>query len=94
MGAAFINMRSRGIDPMQTFIGPLIIINVLFTFAFARAGISLGGHLGGLVGGALAAAAIILGDKRRSLAIGLAGCLAVAVLAAVGGVIAAASSLS
>lgn len=51
MGAAFVALRSRGIDPFSTGIGPLIVINLLFTFALP--GISIGGHIGGLVAGAV-----------------------------------------
>ena len=51
MGATFIAMRSRGINPFQTGIGPLIIINLVFTFAVPN--ISVGGHIGGLAAGAL-----------------------------------------
>ena len=53
MGAAFVAMRSRGINPFQTGIGPLILINLVFTFAIP--GISIGGHVGGLVAGAVGA---------------------------------------
>jgi membrane associated rhomboid family serine protease len=53
MGAAFVAMRSRGINPFQTGIGPLILINLVFTFAIP--GISIGGHIGGLVTGAVGA---------------------------------------
>lgn len=49
MGAAFIAMRSRGIDPFATGIGPLIVINLVLTVAIP--GISIGGHLGGLAAG-------------------------------------------
>jgi membrane associated rhomboid family serine protease len=51
MGATFVAMRSRGINPFQTGIGSLILINLLLTFAIPR--ISIGGHIGGLVAGAL-----------------------------------------
>jgi membrane associated rhomboid family serine protease len=53
MGATFIAMRSRGIDPFSTGIGPLIMINLLLTFTVR--GISIGGHVGGLVAGAAGA---------------------------------------
>ena len=49
MGATFIAMRSRGIDPFQTGIGPLIVINLILTFAIPN--ISIGGHIGGLIAG-------------------------------------------
>lgn len=51
MGAAFVALRSRGIDPFQTGIGPLIVLNLVITFTIP--GISIGGHLGGLAAGAL-----------------------------------------
>ena len=53
MGATFVAMRSRGINPFQTGIGPLILINLVFTFAVP--GISIGGHIGGLITGAIGA---------------------------------------
>jgi membrane associated rhomboid family serine protease len=51
MAATFIAMRSRGIDPFSTGIGPLIVINLLLTFTIRD--ISIGGHIGGLVAGAV-----------------------------------------
>jgi membrane associated rhomboid family serine protease len=51
MGATFVAMRSRGINPFQTGIGPLIVINLVLTFAIPN--ISVGGHIGGLAAGAL-----------------------------------------
>jgi membrane associated rhomboid family serine protease len=87
LGAAFIIMRQRGMDPMQSFIGPLLILNLILTFAFP--GISVGGHLGGLAGGMLCAVVISYGERQRSMAVALAGCAAIAVFAAIGGVMAA-----
>jgi membrane associated rhomboid family serine protease len=63
MGALYVIARHRGIDPWSTGIGPTIAINLLFTFLVP--GISIGGHLGGLVGGALCA--LLLTDGARSL---------------------------
>ncbi|MCW3033031.1 MAG: Rhomboid family protein, partial [Solirubrobacterales bacterium] len=56
MGAAAVELRSRGLSVMESGIGGLILINLIFSFAFAN--ISVGAHIGGLIGGALAAFAI------------------------------------
>jgi membrane associated rhomboid family serine protease len=66
MGAAVVVLRNRGIDPMASGLPMWIGINLLITFAVP--GISIGGHLGGLAGGALAALVIFeLPDKVRGL---------------------------
>jgi len=51
LGAAAIALHQRHVNVMRTPIGMLLILNLVFTFAIP--GISIGGHLGGLVGGAL-----------------------------------------
>jgi membrane associated rhomboid family serine protease len=92
MGAAFVELRARGIDPMQAGIGPLILFNLLLSFIVP--GISIGGHLGGLFAGALAALALQLGDRRRSQLLGLAMCAILALAAAAAAIATAASKTS
>ncbi|TMM11298.1 MAG: rhomboid family intramembrane serine protease [Actinobacteria bacterium] len=53
LSAGIVVLRARGINPMQSGLGFWLLLNLLFTFT--TRGISIGGHLGGLVGGALAA---------------------------------------
>jgi membrane associated rhomboid family serine protease len=88
MGAAFFEMRARGIDPMATGIGPLILFNIVLSFVIS--GISIGGHLGGLAGGALATLALQQVDRRRLGNVAAYAVLAVLALAAAGGGIVAA----
>jgi membrane associated rhomboid family serine protease len=66
MGAGVMVMRNRGIDPMQSGLPLWIGINLVFSFAVP--GISIGGHIGGLIGGSLAAIAVFDVPQRiRSL---------------------------
>lgn len=87
IGALVVVYRDRGIPITQSPIFGLLVINVLFTFFYP--GISIGGHLGGLAGGALAALLVLQAERRRSLPLALAGCAAVAVAAVVGSIVAA-----
>jgi membrane associated rhomboid family serine protease len=84
MGAAVIVMRDRGINPMESGIGLWIGLNLLITFTIP--GISIGGHLGGLVGGALAALVFVEVAGRtkapESLTSLLAGAIGVIAIAA------------
>jgi membrane associated rhomboid family serine protease len=59
--ATFVIARGRGMDAIATQVGLLIAINLVYSFASAR--VSLGGHLGGLVGGAVCALAIVAGER-------------------------------
>lgn len=61
MGAAFVVEYLRGGNPWRDGLGSLIIVNVIISFLIP--GISIGGHLGGLVAGVLAAFAV--GDTSR-----------------------------
>jgi membrane associated rhomboid family serine protease len=83
MGAAAVELSARGINPMETGIGGLIIFNLLFSFVFS--GISIGGHIGGLIGGALTGFLFLQADQRRiprQVSLGLTVALAALVFAA------------
>src|SRR4051794_11473023 len=83
MGAAFVMQRARGISPMQGGIGPLILLNLAFSLIGSN--ISIGGHLGGLVGGALAALVIEhVSARRRGIALPVAVCVAIGAVAVAG----------
>ena len=51
MGAAFVIIRQRGGDPFAGGLAMIIGINLVLTFTVSS--ISIGGHIGGLVTGAL-----------------------------------------
>jgi membrane associated rhomboid family serine protease len=52
MGAAFVGLRHRGVNPLSTGLGTVLVLNLIFTFTIPE--ISKGGHIGGLIGGAIA----------------------------------------
>src|SRR3954471_8556529 len=87
MGAAFVELRARGIDPFQAGIGGLIAINLVISFIIP--GIAWGGHIGGLIGGAAAMFAIQAGDRARSRFLGLAAVAALSGAAFAAGIAAA-----
>jgi membrane associated rhomboid family serine protease len=85
MGAAFVMQRARGIDPMQSGIGPVILLNLALSFIIPN--ISIGGHLGGLIGGAIAGFAMEwLGRRRPGMAGPIAACVVIGAAAAVASV--------
>jgi membrane associated rhomboid family serine protease len=97
MGAAAVELRMRRLSIMQSGIGGLILLNLVISFTFS--GISIGAHIGGLIGGGLAALAMHFADRQRSvsrrglsLALGLAACALLSVLAVAGALAAAHSS--
>jgi len=67
MGAMVVMFRQRGIAVMQSGLGVLIVLNLVFTLTVP--GVSIGGHIGGLVGGMLAGA-VLSGFGRGHIAYG------------------------
>lgn len=63
MGAALVQLYADGEDPWRSNIGILVLINLALGFIIE--GVSVGGHIGGLIGGALTMAAIHFADGRR-----------------------------
>jgi membrane associated rhomboid family serine protease len=87
MGAAFFELRSRGMDAFAGGIGSiggLILFNLVFSFALSN--ISIGGHIGGLIGGSLVTLAMHEADRRRRPLLGYAAALAIAAIAVVGAI--------
>jgi membrane associated rhomboid family serine protease len=64
MGAMAVMLRERGVNVFQTDIGFLILMNLGITFILP--GISIGGHLGGLAGGAVGALVLQRLDRMRA----------------------------
>ncbi len=90
VGAMMVELRRRGMDPFSGGLGPLLLINLVIGFLVPN--IAWGGHLGGLIGGALAAFAFGEAVRRRQPALGFILC-AVLSAAAVGGAVVFSGSL-
>jgi len=69
MSAAFIVARHRGVEQLAGQIGIYIIINIVFTIGVSS--ISVGGHFGGLIGGALCGLLIVYSERRARRPVGL-----------------------
>jgi membrane associated rhomboid family serine protease len=87
MAGAFVFQRARGVDPWRSGLGPVILFNLALPFLFPGLNISIGAHVGGLIGGAIAALAIEwLSPKRRGDLLPVLACVAVGAVSVVGAI--------
>ncbi len=64
LGALIVVAHYRGISIWQSGLGLTLVINIVFSLSVS--GISIGGHLGGVVGGAICGWLIVqLGERRQ-----------------------------
>jgi membrane associated rhomboid family serine protease len=87
--ATAVIARGRGLNAIANELAVLIVINLVFTFSIP--GLSIGGHLGGLVGGALCALAIVAGERgmlgRQRFAAEMAAMTAIALVSVAGALV-------
>jgi membrane associated rhomboid family serine protease len=82
LGALIVIAHFRRISIWQSGLGLTLVINVVFSLSVA--GISIGGHIGGLIGGGICGLLIVqLGERRRMQAAAIAGCLVVGVISVI-----------
>jgi membrane associated rhomboid family serine protease len=82
LGALMVVSHYRGISIWQSGLALTLGINVIFSLSVA--GISIGGHLGGLAGGALCGWLIAeVGERRRMQGVAMAGCILVGVISVI-----------
>jgi membrane associated rhomboid family serine protease len=87
MAGAFVFQRARGVDPWRSGLGPVILFNLALPFLFPNLNISIGAHVGGLIGGAIAALAIEwLSPRRRGDLLPVLACVAVGAVSVVGAI--------
>lgn len=85
VAASAIGLHQRGVNVWQSGVGGLIVVNLAITFIVP--GISIGGHLGGLVGGFLVGAFMLrVPTTRRSVIDGVLVAAIVSALAVAGSV--------
>jgi membrane associated rhomboid family serine protease len=86
-GAALVMARNRNISLMQTGLLPVLALNLIITF-LPGSHIAYGAHLGGLIGGIVAAFAVEhLARRRASLVPAVAFCVALSAVAVAGSIL-------
>jgi membrane associated rhomboid family serine protease len=85
-GALIVVARARGIPIWQSGLGFVLVFNLLFSLSVR--GISVGDHLGGLVGGLITGFLIVeVAERRRMAWAALAGCAVIAVASVIGSLV-------
>jgi membrane associated rhomboid family serine protease len=85
MAAAFVFQHARGVDPMRSGLALVMGLNLVLTFVIP--GISIGAHIGGIIGGGIAALAMErLSGLRRGDLLPVLACLVIGVVSVVGAV--------
>jgi membrane associated rhomboid family serine protease len=83
VAAAAIGLHQRGVNVWQSGVGGLLVVNLVLTFVVP--GISIGGHLGGMVGGFLIGAFMLrVETTRRSVVDGALVAAIISILAVAG----------
>jgi membrane associated rhomboid family serine protease len=78
-GALIVVAHARHIPIWQSGLAPILLINLVFTLTVS--GISVGGHLGGLVAGFITGWLVVeFAERRNQQAVALLGCLVVAIV--------------
>lgn len=84
-GALIVVARNRGIPFWQSGLGFVLVLNLLFSLSVR--GISIGGHLGGLVAGLITGWLIVeVAERRRMAWLALAACAVIGVASVVGAI--------
>jgi membrane associated rhomboid family serine protease len=75
-GALIVVARARGIPFWQSGLGPILLINLAFSFLYT--GISIGGHLGGLAAGLITGWCVVeFAERRNQRWLAIAGCVVI-----------------
>jgi len=90
LGAAIVMAHRRGTNIWNTGLGPVLVINLVITFAVP--GIAIGAHVGGVAGGLFAGFVLEEVGERHGKNAALAACAAIGVAAVVIGIAAASST--
>jgi membrane associated rhomboid family serine protease len=64
MAAVVVIARGRGVEQIASQFGLFIVLNLVLTFSIS--GISVGGHIGGLIAGTVAALLVLFVERRMS----------------------------